>query len=146
MKIKFRLFLLLLIPFKLFGTAQIPDLLIYKGDTLALFSCPLSFYPDNKLINPESLFGSKDCFYTACWRNYVATWEIINKKLYLTKIRNACYPTDMRNVAASYKVDVDQASIGAEFVDLKKLFPERYKKGKVKADWVTSKMIAPKVD
>ena len=79
MKIKFRLFLLLLIPFKLFGTAQIPDLLIYKGDTLALFSCPLSFYPDNKLINPESLFGSKGCFYTACWRNYVATWKLLTK-------------------------------------------------------------------
>jgi len=127
-----------------FGTAQIPDLIIYKGDTLSLFSCPLDSYPNQDLINPRGLFGSKGCFYTACWRNYVATWEIINNELYLTEIRNACYPTNLRGVSASYKGKVETDSIGNEYADLKKLFPQGFKNGKVKADWVIGKLYAPK--
>jgi hypothetical protein len=137
------LLLLLCIPMKLFGTAQIPDLIIYQGDTLSLYYCPLDFYPEENLINPKSLFGSSGCVYTACWRNYVATWEIINDKLYLIAVRNACYPTALRNVSASYKAGVEKDSIGGEFADLKSLFPGRYENGKVRADWVSEKLISP---
>ena len=35
---------------KLFGTAQIPDLIIYKGDTLLLHACPLDSYPNEKQL------------------------------------------------------------------------------------------------
>lgn len=144
MKKTIKLLLLLFIPLRLFGTAQIPDILIYNGDTLALNYCPLELYPDAGIINPQSLFGSKGCFYTACWRNYVATWEIINNKLYLTNLRNACYPTTMRNVAASFKANIEKENIGSEFADLKKIFTHKYKNGKVMANWVTKKMISPK--
>lgn len=134
---------LFLIAIKSFGTAQIPDLIIYKGDTLSLFSCPLNSYPDQALLNPESLFGGKGCFYTACWRNYIATWEIINNELFLVEIRNACYPTELREVSASYKSHVDIETIGNEFADLNALFTDRMQNGKVKADWVTGKLISP---
>lgn len=127
-----------------FGTAQIPDIVIYKGDTLSLFSCPLNFYPDEKIVTPKNLFGSSGCFYTACWRNYIATWVIEGDKLFLTKIRNACYPTEMRDVAASYKSRVNKDSIGSEYADLKKLFPNRYKDGKVLANWVNQTLISPR--
>lgn len=126
-----------------FGTAQIPDLIIYKGDTLALYSCPLNSFSNQDLITPKVLFGSSGCFYTACWRNYVATWEIVDDELYLCEIRNACYPTSMRGVTASYKSGIDKDSIGREFADLKALFPQRYKDGKVKADWVTENLFSP---
>lgn len=144
MKIKLKILLLLLIPMELFGTAQIPDVIIYNGDTLSLYYCPLAFYPDEDLINPNSLFGSKGCFYTACWRNYVATWEIINNQLYLTEIRNACYPTELKNVSASFKAGIEKDDIGKEFADLKSLFPNNYENGKIKVDWVSKKMIAPR--
>jgi hypothetical protein len=125
-----------------FGTAQIPDILIYRGDTISLFDCPLDYFPNKELLNPKSLFGSSGCFYTACWRNYVATWIIENEKLYLVKIRNACYPTDMKYVEASYQDGA--VTPGREYADLKSLFPDRYKDGKVFADWVTVNMFSPK--
>lgn len=136
--------LFLFISLNCFGTAQIPDIIIYKGDTLSLFSCPLNLYPDKNIANPKNLFGSNGCFYTACWRNYIATWVIEGDKLYLTQIRNACYPTKMRNVSASYKSRVNKDSIGSEYADLKKLFPDRYKNGKVFAYWVNQPLISPR--
>lgn len=129
--------------FNVLGTAQIPDILIYNGDTLSLFSCPLNSYPNQDLVNPKNLFGSYGCFYTACWRNYVATWEIINDELYLTKIRNACFPTELKNVSVSYKSEVKIDSIGSEYADLKKIFPLQFSNGKVKADWVNGKLYSP---
>jgi hypothetical protein len=126
---------------RLFGTAQIPDILIYNGDTLSLFSCPLAFYPDKSKINPRNLFGSTGCFYTACYRNYVATWKIENNRLYLLQIRNACYPTNQDYVAATLQEGAD--SLGKEFADLNLLFPYRFENGKVFADWVSTTMISP---
>jgi hypothetical protein len=126
---------------QLYATAQIPDILIYKGDTLALFSNPLEDYPDKTFTDPQNLFGDNGCFFSACWRNYIATWEIIDDNLYLTQVRNACYPTELKDVAASYKGE--PKDIGNEYADLKRLFPKKYKDGKVKADWVTANIIAP---
>jgi hypothetical protein len=126
------------------GTAQIPDLIIYKGDTLSLFSCPLDSYPDQSLVTPQGLFGGTGCFYTACWRNYIATWEIINNELFLIEIRNACYPTEMRGVSVSYKARVDKENIGSEYADLKTLFAGRFRNGRVKADWVTGNLFSPR--
>jgi hypothetical protein len=124
------------------GTAQIPDRLIIDGDTVSLFDCPLDYYPDRDLINPGCLFGGKGCFYTACWRNYIATWLIENDTLFLVEIRNACYPSDMDYVEVSMRAASD--SVGKEFADLKTLFPDRYHDGKVVADWVSRKMISPR--
>lgn len=143
MKRIIKILLFTLISTSVFGTAQIPDLIIYNGDTLSLYSCPLNSYPDQDLITPQVLFGSSGCFFTACWRNYVATWEIVDNELFLTEIRNACYPTSMRGVSASFKSGVDKDSVGSEYADLKVLFPQKFKNGKVKADWVEGKMISP---
>lgn len=143
MKYIFKIIFFLFFSLKLFGTAQIPDWIIYQGDTLPLYSCPLESYPDSELIKAENLFNSDRCFFTACWRSYVATWEIINNELYLIKIQNACYPTVAKNVAASYNAGTEK-DISSAFADLKILFPDRYKEGKVKADWVTGKMYSPK--
>jgi hypothetical protein len=144
MKITLKIILFSLISVNLFGTAQEPDLIIYKGDTLLLYACPLELYPNKELIKPKSLFGSSGRFFTTgCWRGYVATWEIIDNKLYLTKIQNAGYPIAMRNVAVSYNTGIEKDSIGCEFANLKALFPDRYENGKVKADWVNDKLISP---
>lgn len=146
MKRSIKILLISLVSMNLFGTAQIPDLILYKGDTLSLHSCPLNSFPNQNLITPEALFGSSGCFFSACWRNYVATWEIIDDKLYLLEVRNACYPTSTRGVLASFKSGVDKDSVGKEYANLKAIFPQRFKDGKVRADWVDGQLLAPQGD
>ena len=52
------------------ATAQVGDRLIYKGDTLILFSNPLETFLDNFPTRPK-LFGEKEgCITTACGRGY----------------------------------------------------------------------------
>jgi len=129
---------------KMFGTAQIPDLIIYKGDTLSLYACPLEFYPNREWINTKNLFQSKigTCC-TCCWRGYIAVWEIIDNILYLTKIKNHCYLSYTIDKESYNRVGIGIDSIGSEFADLKLLFPDRYESGKVRADWVSGKLISP---
>lgn len=112
--------------FKSFGTGQIPDILIYNGDTLSINSNPLEGLSNIDSLR-KMLFGGKEgCITTACWREYQAEWTIINNRLYLTNIFSCCFYED--NIKA----------------DLKTLFGERYENGKVKADWVTGNLTTSK--
>ena len=82
---------------KAFGTAQIPDRLIYNNDTIRLYSNPLeSFYNED---NPRPMHFGVSGGSTACWRGYQATWEIKDNKLYLIEIADChfqreCIVTD----------------------------------------------------
>lgn len=110
---------------KIFATAQIPDILIHGGARLMLYANPLELLPNvdslrDKMFGPE-VFGT-----TACWRGYQAEWTVINQELFLTAI-----------YSCSYKDDRPKA-------DLKQLFGKKCKGGKVRANWVTAKMIVPK--
>jgi hypothetical protein len=118
-------FLLTVSLFKTFATSQIPDRLIYNGDTLSIFANPIEQLYDNDSIRPY-FFGKNDgCASTACWRGYVAEWIILDNYLYLTGIYSCCYYED---------------SIKA---DLKELFGAKFINGKVKADWFTADIISP---
>jgi len=110
---------------KTFATSQMPDILIYNGDTLSLFANPLEQLYDNDSIRPKFFGGNEGCESTACWRGYQAEWIIIDENLYLTGIYSCCYYED---------------SIKA---DLKKLFGNKFINGRVKADWFTGDIIAP---
>jgi len=118
-----------------FATPQIPDKLIYNGDTLSVYLyLPNEFYkPDTvpigqyESIYTVNLFGDKKtCISTACGRKYQATWEILENQLYLTGIYSCCYYED--NIKA----------------DLTSLFKEKVINGKVKADWVTGNVFFQK--
>lgn len=74
-----------------FGTAQIPDKLIYQGDTIRLYSNPLESLYNNDNPRPENFFKLEGCWNTACWRGYQATWEIKENKLYLIEIADCCH-------------------------------------------------------
>jgi hypothetical protein len=107
-----------------FGTGQIPDRLIYKGDTLPIFANPLEELYDNDSLRPNFFGNNHGCMLTSCWRGYEAEWIIIDNQLYLTGIFSCCFYED---------------SIKA---DLFKLFGRKLINGKVKADWFTANIIA----
>lgn len=72
-------------------TAQIPDRLIHRGRELDLCALPLEGYLKRlpKARRPKFVPGS-----TANWRGYVATWEIIDGRLFLTAIDHAVFKAD----------------------------------------------------
>ena len=117
-------FSLLLGSIKIFATAQIPDILIYRGDTLMLYANPLELLPNVDSLR-NKMFGPKVGWTTACWRGYQAEWIVINQELFLSAI----YSCSNRNRSNA---------------NLKNLFGEKCVEGKVRADWVTAKIIAPK--
>lgn len=69
----------------IFGTNQISDYLIYKGDTLQIQSSPLEEYFENH-IRPESVFEELGISSTACGRGYIAYWELRNDSLFLNRL------------------------------------------------------------
>lgn len=72
-------------------TAQIPDQLIHRGRVLDLCATPLEAYLKRlpKARRPKLLARS-----TANWRGYVASWEIIEQRLFLTGIEDAFFEVD----------------------------------------------------
>jgi hypothetical protein len=116
---------LLLLSLNCFGTAQSPDFLVYKGDTLALFSNPLeSLYKANPDGRPKTFFKKTFCSSTACWRGYIAYWEIIGGKIFLTNIQSCCFNSK-------------------ETADLVEFFGDKAIEGKVFADWINEELFSP---
>lgn len=81
-KYLFTIIQILLLNSIVLATAQIPDKLIYEGESYKLFTNPLESYfklhPDKK-PKPEIVM-------TALWRGYVATFEIKDNKLFVYDI------------------------------------------------------------
>lgn len=69
-------------------TAQIHELLILNGEETSMAFCPL--LPENDPRIVELTDDEIDCeniiLSTACWRQYLGTWEIKNDKFYLLNI------------------------------------------------------------
>jgi hypothetical protein len=97
---------------KVTGTAQIPDFLIYKGDTLSIYANPLETYFDS-FSRPDSIFEKYGYNSTACWRGYIGFWELINDSLFLVELQG-----------------------DSTKVDLSLIFKDRNSSEKIFADWV----------
>jgi len=81
------------------ATAQIPDILIYEGQQYFIFTNPLEDYFGAANPRPMDLF-QMHC--TACWRGYIATFEIRNNELYLNGlIEGTCSDEERRDVDIS---------------------------------------------
>ena len=94
MRIKLIL-VLTLSSFKLFASPQVPDYIIYKGDTIVTYNLILEKYlQSQEKIASDKLFGlsfrSSDNggFSTNCWRGYQAIYKIQNDSLFLVNIIN----------------------------------------------------------
>jgi len=114
--------LCLIISSKVWATAQVPDYLIYKGDTLFIYSNPLESYFIER-NRPTEFLGKLDKnLSTACWRGYIAYWELRNDSLFLVEIKN---------------------SGTKEIIDLSIIFKDRDTTLGVFADWYTSSIMQP---
>lgn len=97
-----------------YATEQAPDRLVIGGDTLLLHALPLEQWKErnqwDKPFFPDSLLEIN----TGCWRGYIAYWEVIDNRLYLT---------DIYNCDRSAKTELDV------------LFPGKVQDNRVYADW-----------
>ena len=97
-------------------TAQLKEILLYKGEKVGMATEPLAPYLQNiKDVN----FLSRS---TACWRGYFGTWELRDKKLFIIALK-AC-TDEYRN----YEVDLNY------------LFPG---KNEIFADWFSGEIRIP---
>jgi len=143
MKIMLLFLMTLILPKVANATAQFGDILIWKGDTLTLFSNPLHSHPawsdlfykivielenEAKRLFPEKHGAEEDpmLFSTACGRHYIAEWKIKNDSLFLTNIY-ACHYREVK-------------------IDMNKMFNIGSDDGLLFADWVTDELIVPKGD
>jgi hypothetical protein len=97
-------------------TTQIPERLLYQGQTLSMRANPLSQYFDMGGMKPRF-----ECVCTALWRGYVGHWEILNDRLYLVELHATL-------------ADGTRASLATVFPD----FPER-----VFAHWYSGRLRIP---
>ena len=117
--------------YRVSATPQIPERLVIDGETFIMQAWPLYKYP--VIFTHDMLFDEYSCVSTGCYRGYVATWSIENDSLFLIKIGNDC-------CADEHKLAMKEA--GLDGADLSLLFPEKYRNGKVFAEWVTQDLLA----
>jgi hypothetical protein len=111
----------------LMATAQEPDYLIVKGKTTALYTNPLERYFE---LHPDARPKS-ELMSTACWRGYVATWEISDQRLWLTKVDIGVASPEAKNEDRYERVRKDV---------LDSIFP---KSKRVLATWYSGALIVP---
>lgn len=85
MKTTLTILILLLGINRAFSTGQYPDYLIQGQDTVPIFNNPLEQYFE-KVGKRELIDFENPCWSTACWRGYIAYWELKNDSLFLIKV------------------------------------------------------------
>lgn len=103
-------------------TAQIPDRLIHHGKTLSLCTTPLDAYLARLPKNRRPKFAVT-C--SVNWRGYIATWEFIDRSLYLVDIEGL----------------VSDESGSLHDATLARCFPHRERP--ILATWVTANLRSP---
>lgn len=96
-----------------YATTQAPDYLIYKGDTLAIYSNPLESY-FAKEGRPDCVFDKYGYKNTSCWRGYIGYWELRNDSLFLVEVRGESTNIDLSLIFKDRKTD---HGVFADWVD-----------------------------
>lgn len=105
------------------SSPQVPDYIIFKGDTIPVYNLILEkYFQKIEKSDKGSLFGLKfregDSF--NCWRGYQAIYEIENDSLFLKNIID-CGERKIDQIASEQRI--------------KEIFSENVKNGKVYIDW-----------
>ena len=140
-KLLFTILLSLFLNQLLVASPQLPDYIIYKGDTISTYNLILEEYLQKKNPNEDKLFGlsfrnflSEDADLNMgasfnCWRGYQAIYEIENDSLFLSGIIR-CHSLKEMNKEFSNKA-------------LHALFGNQVKNNKVFIDWFSGDISFP---
>jgi hypothetical protein len=123
MKNIFTLLIVLIFPLTIFSKAQYGDILIINKDTCTFFSNPLELRHDIDSLYSKLFEYVNRQTRTICWMGCIAEWTLVGNEIYLTNIFDCDCKTK---------------------VDLKKIFPNEVKNGKIKANWITDNIYIPK--
>lgn len=127
---------LLLTGTNLNASPQMPDYLIYKGDTLPVYNLILEKYLEKiNQADQGSLFGLKfrEGASLNCWRGYQAIYKIENDSLFLSDILDCGelrYPKTINKDESRRKIT--------------NIFKEQIKNGKVFINWYSGNFSLPK--
>ena len=99
-------------------TAQLREILLYKGKRVCMATEPLASYLKNR---KDVKFRHQS---SACWRGYFGTWELRDKNLFIIALKSTLVDRD----------NVD------DWLDLSYLFPC---KNEVFADWFSGEIRIP---
>lgn len=89
-------------------TAQAHELLIVEGEKTSMAFCPPlpAQHPDIELLQDEQIKAEKDIpwivFSTACWRQYIGTWELKDGKLFLVDVKGRFKKTSDKPIFADW--------------------------------------------
>lgn len=125
---------LILSSFRLCASPQVPDYIIFKGDTIGTYNLLLEIYlekqgkaDEGKLFGLNFRKGSS----LNCWRGYQAIYKIDNDTLFLVDIIS---PGERR----SGKIDK-----AASAEKIKEIFNDKFINGKVFIDWFSGDISFP---
>lgn len=127
-KILFTIFILIMKD--IFASPQMPDYIIYKKDTIPTYNLILEQYlqkqyPDEGRLFGLSFRGSENLGVSLnCWRGYQAIYEVINNKLYLTKI-----------ISCGALKDKISINIQESTRKIKEIFGDKVEDNRVLIDW-----------
>lgn len=130
------IFFLLLTGENLNASPQMPDYLIYKGDTLPVYNLILEKYLAKiNQTDKGSLFGLKfrDGASLNCWRGYQAIYKIENDSLFLSDI--------IECGELQYKKIIDKDESNRKITNI---FKNQIRNGKVFIDWYLGNFSLPK--
>jgi hypothetical protein len=129
----FPFFILLAISQSIFATGQVADKLFFEGKKYSLLSNPLEQYykknPEKKLPMVAYENGPLK-YYPSCsalWRGYIATFELIGGRLYLTELKVLVPDADCSREDTMKSV-------------LNEVFPNKEQRF---ADWYTGYLVIP---
>jgi len=114
-----------------FVSPQMPDYIIYKGDTIPIYNLILEkYFQKIEKSDKGSLFGLKfrEGSSFNCWRGYQAIYEIENDSLFLKNIINC----------GERKIDKS-----ASEKRIKEIFGNKFKNSKVHITWFTGNFAIP---
>ena len=118
-----------------FASPQLPDYLIYKGDTITVYNLILEqYFEEINKSDQGSLFGLKfrDGASLNCWRGYQAIYSIENDSLLLTGIIHC---------GEIYSGSLINQEVSRERIN--KIFWDKVVNGKVFLNWYTGEISIP---
>ena len=139
------LFLFILLPFAADAIIEVPDIIIFNGKEYPLWSC----YPleENKCplgdmvreAMPEKVILDGEVWEftylveTGCSRQYIATWEITDNRLFLRKIEFEVYNEKPGNT--------EEQSIALSEKDMNRIFAKYRTEEGIHAAWVNEELL-----